>query len=103
MVSPYDARTEETRSRIMGGRRFWRTNKYYKSAEGDFYFYINTKGYFHIIKPCRITYNGEFSHFEISDCLLTRDNMVQEVSSRGYYKTKEEVIGAIEINLAEPD
>ena len=101
MLSPYDIRTEETRDRIMGERRSWYPNKYYKSAEGNFYFYINTKGYFHIVKPCRISYDGEFSHYEIRDCLLTKDNMLQEVSSRGYYKTVETVVEAIEENMAE--
>ena len=53
MKSPYDSRTEETRDRIMGDRRSYIPNRYYKSAEGGFWFYINTKGYYHIIKPCR--------------------------------------------------
>jgi hypothetical protein len=101
MIAPYDKRTEETRDRIMGDRRSYIPNKYYKSAEGEFYFYINTKGYYHIIKPCRIKYDGEFSHYEIRDCLLTKDNILKEVSCGGFYKTKDEVIEAIMENLAD--
>ena len=100
MLFPYDERTEDTRSRIMGDRKSYYPNKYYKSAEGEFYFYINTKGYYHIVKPCRIRYDGEFSHYEIRDCLLTKDNMLKEVSCHGYYKDREDVIKAIEENLA---
>ena len=100
MLSPYDKRTEETRDKMMGGRRSYQPNKYYKSAVGEFYFYINTKGYYHIVRPCRIKYNGEISHYEIRDLLLTKDNMLKEVSCGGYYKTGEDVIKAIEENLA---
>ena len=100
MLASYDKRTEETRNRIFGDRRSYFPNKYYKSAEGEFYFYINTKGYYHIIKPCRIKYGGEFSHYEIRDCLLTKDNMLKETGCYGYYKTREDVIKAIEENLA---
>lgn len=96
MLAPYDIRTEETRDRILGDRRSYIPNKVYKSAEGEFYFYINTKGYFHILRPCRIKYDGEFSHYEITDSLLTKENTLREVSSRGFYKTREECIQAIE-------
>lgn len=100
MLSPYDKRTEETRDKIFGDRKSYYLNKYYKSVEGNFYFYINTKGYYHIVRPCRIKYNGEFSHFEIRDLLLTKDNMLKEVSCGGYYKDLDTVIKVIEENLA---
>lgn len=100
MISPYDYRTEETRNRIFGDRKSFVPNQYYKSAEGDFYFYINTKGYYHIVKPCKINYNGQFSHYEIRDCLLTKDGNLKEVSSRGYYGKREDVIKAIENKTA---
>ena len=95
MLIPYDIRTEETRDRILGDRSYI-PNKVYKSAEGKFYFYINTKGYFHILRPCSIKYDGKFSHYEITDSLLTKENTLREVSSRGFYKTREECIWAIE-------
>lgn len=101
IMSPYDNRTESTKNRIMGDRQSYYINKYYKSAEGNFYFYINIKGYLHVVKPCRVKYDGEFSHYEIVDYLLTKDNRFKEVSSKGCYKTREDVIGAIEENLAE--
>lgn len=95
MVSPYDDRTEETRSRIYGNREGFVPNKYYQSAEGNFYFYINTKGYYHIVKPCKINYDGHFSHYEIKDCLLTKDGTLKEVSCRGVYETRDVAVEAI--------
>lgn len=100
MLAPYDKRTEETRKRIKGDRKSYIPNKYYKSVEGEFYYYINTKGYYHIIKPCRVKVDGKFSHYEITDYLLTKDNMLRESSQYGYYNTVEDVISAIEENLA---
>lgn len=96
MVSPYDDRTAETRNRIFGDRISYVPNKRYKSAEGNFYFYINTKGYYHIVKPCKINYDGQFSHYEISDSLLTRDGTLKEVSCRGCFETRDDAVRAIE-------
>lgn len=101
MLSPYDIRTEEIRKRITGNMTSYYVNKYYKSAEGNFYFYINSKGWYHIIKPCRFKYDGEFSHYEIIDYLLTKENTLRESKYIGYFNTKEECIKAIEKNLAE--
>lgn len=96
MLSPYDIRTEETRNRIFGERECYIPNKVYKSAEGEFYFYINTKGYFHILKPCGVKYGEKIIHYEITDYLLTKENTLRETSSIGTYKTIEDCVQAIE-------
>lgn len=104
MLSPYDSKTEITRKRILGKDRekyfCYAPNKYYKSAEGNFYFYINIKGFYHIVRPCKIKYDGEFSHYEIVDYLLTKDDTLKETKCYGNYKTKEDCIAKIEENLA---
>jgi len=104
MLSPYDSRTEVTRNRILGEDRqmyfSYHPNKYYRSAEGNFYFYINTKGFYHIVRPCKIKYDGEFSHYEIVDYLLKKDDTLKETKCCGNYKTKEDCIAKIEENLA---
>ncbi len=100
MNLPYDQRTDETRDRMCGNRRSYYPNKYYRSAEGNFYFYINTKGFYHILRPCKISYCGKFSHYEINDYLLKADNTLKLVKSYGYYKTREDVVLALEKNLA---
>ena len=100
MVIPYDERTTETRARIMDGRTSYIPNKYYKNEKYGWYWYINTKGFYHIVKPCKINYDGVFSHYEIEDFLITKDDTMKSVSCRGYYKTREDCIEAIETNLA---
>lgn len=102
MIAPYDHRTEGTRNRLDGGRNCHYTNKYYHTAEGNFYYYINSKGFYHAVKPCRMKVNGVFSHYAISDYLITKDNKIKEISCNGFFKTREDCIAAIEKNLA-PD
>lgn len=101
MLSYYDSRTAETRNKMMGSRTSYQPNKYYKSAQGDFYYYINSRGYYHIIKPIKIRYNGIIHHYEIKDYLLTEDNFLKVHGFFGCFKNAEEVIRAIEENLAD--
>ena len=100
MLSVYDKRTEETRAKIIGNRTNHEPNKYYKSAYGEYYYYINRKGYYHIIKPIMIRYYGKIHHYEIKNYLLTEDNFLKVYGCYGCFKTEEEVIKAIEENLA---
>ena len=79
----------------------YQPNKYYKSTDGKFYFYINTKGYYHIIKPCKVNYYGVHTYYTIDDYLLTKDNTLKKVKHYGYYETLENLIEVIEKNLAE--
>ena len=100
MMSPYNDFTKNIREQIMGGRNNYYENKYYKSAEGNFYFYINRKGYYHIVNPCRVKYDGKFSHYEIVDYILTPQGAIKETKSYGCYKTREDCIEDIEKNMA---
>lgn len=102
MSSPYDSRTEETRNKILEGRTSWNTNRVYKNNTYGWYWYINQKGYYHILKPCKINYDGQFSHYEIEDILLKADNTTSS-KTYGYYKTKEECIQAIEKDMIKED
>lgn len=102
MLSPYDIRTEEARRAITGNISKYYTNKYYPvNGAKHTYFYINQKGYLHIIRPCKVKYNGRFSHYEISDVLLTADNKLKETSCTGFFRTIEETVSHIEENLAQ--
>lgn len=66
-------------------------NKLYKSPDG-IYVLKNTKGYFHIFRPCKIKYDGQFDHYEITNYLLTKNNTLKEISCCGNYKSREDVI-----------
>jgi len=96
MIFPYDERTAETREKIMDGRTTYIPNKIYKNETYGWYWYINTKGYYHIIKPCKVNYDGVFSHYEIEDFLITKSNTMKSVSCGGFYKTREACIEVIE-------
>ena len=64
-----------------------------------FYFYINTKGYYHIIIPSKVNFNGKFAYYQIVDYLLTKDNMLKECSRYGKYNNIEDLAKAIETDL----
>lgn len=98
MLSPYDNRTEETRNKITEGKTSYYTNRVYKNSVYNWYWFINSKGYYHILKPCKINYDGKFSHYEIEDILLKADNTTSS-KTYGYYKTKDECIQAIEKDM----
>ncbi len=98
MLSPYDNRTEETRNKIMEGKTSYYTNRVYKNSVYNWYWFINSKGYIHILKPCKINYDGRFSHYEIEDILLKADNMTKS-NTKGFYKTREECIQEIEKDM----
>lgn len=85
--------------RFWGDRKSYIPNKYYKPAEGNFCFYINTKGYYHIIIPSKVNINGKFAYYQIIDYLLTKDNMLKECSRYGKYNNIEDLAKAMETDL----
>ena len=100
MLSPYDVRTEKVRQAITEDIPYY-TNKYYPvKGVKDTYWYINQRGYLHIIRPCKVNMNGKFLHYEISDVLLTPDNRLKEVNTFGCFKTIAEFSDHIKENLA---
>lgn len=101
MISPYSIKTEATRKKIMEGKTSYCPNKYYKNRRFGWYWYVNIKGFIHIVRPCEVKYNGKFSHFEIKDLLLKTDDTIKECKSYGSYRTVEQCIAAIEENLVE--
>lgn len=54
-----------------------------------------------MLRPCKVSYGGEFSHYEINDYLLQVDNTLKLAKDYGCYKTREEAISELEKNLAE--
>lgn len=96
-MTRYSYKAWETIDRMIGDRKSWKTNRYYKSAEGDFYWYENQRGFFHAVKVERGTFNGK-SIIAVVDYLLTANNMIKE-SARNYYDSMEEAMNAIAENL----
>ena len=71
-----------------------------RQIPSNFYYYINTKGYYHVLRPCKVSYGGKFSHYEINDYLLKVDDTLKLVKNYGCYETREDVISELEKNLA---
>ena len=99
-IGKYTGKALETKEKIMGNVTAYYPNKLYKNAEYNLYWFINSKGYMHVLKPCRVTLDGKLLHYAIEDNLLTTDNMVQSKGSSGNYTTVVEAIEELERRVA---
>ena len=99
-IGKYSGEALVTMEKIMGDTTSYYPNKVYKNAKYNLYWFINSKGYMHVLKPCRVTLDGKLLHYAIEDNLLTTDNMVQSKGSNGNYTTVQEVIEELERRVA---
>ena len=99
-VGKYSGEALATMEKIMGGITSYYTNKVYKNAEYNLYWFITSKGYMHVLKPCKVTLDGKILHDAIEDKWLTTDKMVQSKGSNGNYTTIQEVIEELERRAA---
>ena len=99
-VGKYSGEALATKEKIMATITVYTVNQVYKNHEHNIYWFINSKGYMHVLKPCRVTLDGKFLHYAIEDNLLTIDNMVQSKGSNGNYETVQEVIEELERRVA---
>ena len=99
-IGKYSGEALATMEKIMGDITSYYPNKVYKNEEYNLYWFINSKGYMHVLKPCRVTLDGKLLHYAIEDNLLTTDNMVQSKGSNGNYTTVQEVIEELERRAA---
>ena len=95
-IGKYSGESLVTMGKIMGDTTSYYPNKVYKNEEYNLYWFINSKGYMHVLKPCKVTLDGKILHYAIEDNLLTTDNMVQSKGSNGNYTTIQEVIEELE-------
>ena len=99
-IGKYNGEALATMEKIMGDITSYYPNKVYKNEEYNLYWFINSKGYMHVLKPCKVTLDGKLLHYAIEDNLLTTDNMVQSKGSNGNYTTIQEVIEELERRAA---
>ena len=99
-VGKYSGEALATKEKIMATITVYTVNQVYKNHEHNIYWFINSKGYMHVLKPCRVTLDGKFLHYAIEDNLLTTDNMVQSKGSNGNYETVTEVLEELERRIA---
>ena len=87
----YDERTEQTRQHILEGIEHPYINQIHTNSNG-FKWYINTRGYYHIIKPERLKVNtGEIMCTLAYYRLKADDTLIRE-GDNGYFYDKEKVI-----------
>lgn len=98
LLFTYTGKAAETKEMIEEGKSDIIIDALYKHSRG-FYWKINRRGYIHVIKPSKVTINGKFSHYEIEDRLLTKDNMLKIKSSYGHFQSILECIKEIESDL----
>lgn len=92
MLIPYTGAALESYEKI-NILSSYKTNRLYPFK--DTYYYINKKGYLHILLLSALSYNGRKS-FYISDNLLTKDNKLQNVGQfTRLYDTKAAAIEAL--------
>ena len=92
MIIPYNNDSLETMEKITDNKKSWYANALYKNITHNIYWYINKKGYLHILRPCKVTMNQRILHYGIEDFMLTKDNMLKSMATNGIYKTIEECI-----------
>lgn len=97
-IFSYTGEAAKTKEMIEEGRKDIALNTLYKHSRG-FYWKVNSRGYIHVIFPGKVTLNGEFSHYEVQDHLLTGYNTLRVKSSYGNYSTIKECMEEIEKEL----
>ena len=79
---------------MRGEKGYYNCNHIYK-LNNNRYAYVNNYGYLHALIPTKISYDGKFAYYAITDYLLNRDAMLVVTKEIGNYQTKEEAIKAI--------
>lgn len=99
-IGKYSGESLATYEKIMDGIRVYTPNKVYKNEKHNIYFFVNTYGYMHILKPYAVKMDGRVLYYSIEDYLLTKDNMLQSKGWNGEFTTVQEVIEELEQRIA---
>ena len=79
---------------IRGDREQIYFNRLYKMENSAYYFYYNSRGYYHIMIPRTYkTSNKIFSH-DIEDYILTKDGNLRYTKTYGTYRTRDDLYNA---------
>ena len=77
-ITRYKGAALATYEKIQAGIDNIYINKVYQSKAAKCLFYINNKGYMHILTAGKTILNGKIIGYHLSDNLLTNDNMIQD-------------------------
>ena len=92
-INVYDNRTATTITNIVEGKQH-STNIVYHNDKYNFYWYLNSKGYYHVLKVKAMMYDGRVLYFTVEDMRL-KPNDTLHSNTYGNYKTESEAIQAI--------
>lgn len=96
MVGVYSGESLKTMEKIMDNVRSYYSNQTYKNKQYNIYWFINSKGYLHILRPATEKLNDRILNYTIKDFMLTKDNMIQDKGVLYRFNTIEEVANKME-------
>lgn len=91
LKNQYNGAALATYERIQDGHEAIIINKVYESKTASCLFYINSKGFLHVLRPSKTTLNGKITGYCLIDYMLTKDNTLREKSTTKDVKTINEL------------
>ncbi len=92
----YNGEALQTFEKVIEGRTSYIIDVLHKNEKHNIFWYINKAGYLHILRPCKVKFDGEFLHYSIEDFLLTNNNTLKSKGHSGNYKSIDAVIEELE-------
>ena len=99
-VGKYSGEALATKEKIMATITAYTVNQVYKNHEHNIYWFINSKGYMHVLRPCNVRLDGKIIYYAIEDYLLTKDNMLESKGHNGRYGSVQAVVEELENMVA---
>ena len=96
-IGVYSGKTLETEEKIKGDISAYCTNKVYKNTNYNIYWFINSKGYLHVLRSSNVTMNGKIIGYAIHDYMLTKDNMLDDKGIVFQADTQKEIADRLEV------
>ena len=97
MIGVYNGEALKTMEKIMGNVRSYYQNQTYKNNQYNIYWFINSKGYLHVLRPSNVTMNGKIIGYAIHDYMLTKDNMLDDKGIVFQADTQKEIVDRLEV------
>ena len=95
-IGVYSGKALETEEKIKGDISAYYTNKVYKNTNYNIYWFINQRGYLHVLRPSNVTMNGKIIGYAINDYMLTKDNMLDDKGIVFQADTQKEIADRLE-------
>ena len=96
MIGVYSGESLKTMEKIMGNVRSYYSNHTYKNNQYNIYWFINQRGYLHVLRPSNVTMNGKIIGYAINDYMLTKDNMLDDKGILFQADTQKEIADKLE-------